>query len=147
MKHKWLPWSVLLVVYAGAFAANVGHFAWSYNTGWLQISASVGYVIIWSWFLVSGYRNQRRLRASLVAGMLTTVGGVLGLLARSFGSGILTILGVMFAGPTITPLYGLLSFIEDYDLFYLAAAAFGAVWMTIGFWMKKKGSDDKNRDW
>ena len=74
MKHNWLPWSVFLVAYAGAFAANVGNFWWSYDVGWLQVSASVGYIVVWSWFLASGYRNQRKLRAALIAGILTTAG-------------------------------------------------------------------------
>lgn len=135
---KRMAWGLLLVAYLGAFAANVGHFAWSYDVEWLQVSASAGYMIAWGWFLASGCRDRKRLKAICLAGVLTAAGGVLGLLARTFGSGILTILGLLSAGLTITPLYGLLSLIGDYDLFYLAAAVLGVVWLVFGVWLKGK---------
>ena len=137
MRHKWLAWGLLFAAYLGAFAANVGHFWWSYDAGWPQILASVGYMIVWGWFLISGYRDPKKLRVTMAAGILTTIGGILGLLARTFGTGILTILGLIFAGSAITPLYGLLSTMEDYDLLYLTAVAFGAVWTIISCCMKK----------
>lgn len=136
---RYAKWIVLIVAYAAAFAANVGHFAWSYDVGWLQILASIIYAATWIWFVCSGGTDGARLRGTVFAGGLTLAGGIFGLLARTFGNGLFTLLGLATAGLTATPLYGLLSLIGDYDLFYLAAAALGAVWMGLGLWLKNRG--------
>ena len=136
MKHKF-AWVVLLVAYAAAFAANVGHFAWGYEIGWIQISTSVLYAAAWIWFVVSGRTDKALLQAAVVVGGLTAAGGVFGLLARSFGSGLFTLLGLATAGLTATPLYGLLRPLADYDLFYLAAAVLGTGWMIVSLLLKK----------
>ena len=138
MKRKWLPWLVLIVAYIAAFAANVGHFAWGYEIGWAQVSTSVLYAAAWIWFVVSGRNNKMRLQAAVVVGGLTAAGGVLGLLARSLGSGLFTILGLATAGLTATPLYGLLRPLADYDLFYLAVALLGAGFCALALWWKRR---------
>ena len=136
MKCKW-AWLVLIAVYAAAFAANVGHFAWSYPVGAVQILASAVYAAVWIWFVITGRRDRTRLRVSLFTGVLTAVGGVLGLMVRTWGSAGLSLPALAAAGLTVTPLYGLLSLIGDYDLFYLAAAASGAVWTAVSLRLKK----------
>lgn len=138
MKRKWLPWLVLVVAYGTAFAANVGHFAWGYEIGWLQVSASALYAVVWSWFVISDRTDKSRLQVAAVVGGLTTAGGVFGLLARSFGSGLFTLLGLATAGLTATPLYGLLRPLADYDLFYLAVALLGAGFCALALWWKRR---------
>lgn len=122
---KWLP-LLLAVSYAAAFAANVGHFAWSYPVGWLQITASTVYAAVGICCLIYSRRSERWMRAATIMGAAMAAGGLLGLLVRALGSAGLTIPALLLAGLTVTPLYGLLSLLPDYDLFYLAAAVLGA---------------------
>ena len=131
MKRIRWRWIVLAAAYGVAFAANVGHFAWSYKAGWLQILASVLYAVVWIWFVVSSRNCRAGLCVAVFAGGLTAVGGIFGLLARTLGSGGFTLLGLATAGLTATPLYGLLSLIGDYDLFYLAATVLGIGFCTL----------------
>jgi len=125
MKKWWMP-ALLLVSYATAFAANVGYFAWSYPVGWLQITASAFYVVMWIGWLIFGRSSGRLMRVAVIIGAAMVAGSLLGLLVRTLGSAGLTLPALILAGLTVTPLYGLLSLIGDYDIFYLAAAALGA---------------------
>ena len=125
MKKWWMP-ALLLTSYAAAFAANAGHFAWSYPVGWLQIAASAAYAAVWILCLFFCRRSEAWMRAITIMGVAMAVGGLLGLLVRALGSAGLTIPALLLAGLTVTPLYGLLSLLPDYDLFYLAAAVLGA---------------------
>ena len=122
---KWWMSGLLLVSYGAAFAANVGHFAWSYPVGWLQITASALYVAVWIWCLIFGCSSRRLTRLAVIMGAAMAAGSLLGLLVRTWGSAGLTFPALILSGLTVTPLYGLLSLIGDYDLFYLAAAVMG----------------------
>ena len=128
---KYGKWILLAAAYAAAFAANVGHFAWGYEIGWIQILTSVLYAAVWIWFTVTGRGDETRLRVAVFAGGVTAAGGIFGLLARTFGSGLFTLLGLATAGLTATPLYGLLRPLANFDLFYLTVAVLGVLWVLI----------------
>lgn len=125
MKKWWMP-GLLLVSYGVAFAANVGHFAWSYPVGWPQVTMSVLYGAAWIGCLIFGRSSSRLMRLAVIMGAAMTAGSLLGLLVRTLGSAGLTFPALILSGLTVTPLYGLLSLIGDYDIFYLVAAVLGA---------------------
>ena len=129
MKDKCV-WLLLAVIYAGAFAANVGYFAWSYDVGWLQIAASAVYAAAWIWLSVAERGNRRTWRrlSAFMSGTMTAA-GILGLLVRTLGGTAFTIPALLTAGIAVTPLYGLLSLVGDYDLFYGVSALLGVVWL------------------
>lgn len=125
MKRWWMP-GLLLVSYGAAFAVNVGYFAWSYPVGWPQVTTSALYGAVWIGCLIFGRGSRRLMRLTMIMGAAMAAGSLLGLLVRTLGSAGLTLPALILSGLTVTPLYGLLSLIGDYDLFYLAAAALGA---------------------
>lgn len=137
MRHNWMAWIAVITAYGLAFSANVGDFAWSYEAGCIQKILSAFYIIVCGWFGVCG-REKAQLYGFCIVGGLTALGGIFGLLARTFGSGLFTALGLVTAGLTVTPLYGLLSLLGDYDLFYLSAAVLGLVWLGVGLWLKHR---------
>jgi len=138
---RTVPWIVLILMYIVAFVVNVGSFAWSYDVGWLEFLASVFYASAWMFFFGTGRHEQNKMRFSSIVGAVTMVGGVLGVLVRTFPSARLTLPALLTAGLTVTPLYGLLGLIGDFDIFYLAAALLGSVWLGISLlqW-KRSGS-------
>ena len=140
MRRK-IPWIVLILLYAVAFASNLGSFAWSYGVGWSEFLASVCYASAWMFFFGTGRNERKKMHFSAVVGAVTMVGGVLGVLVRTFPRARLTLPALLTAGLTVTPLYGLLGLIGDFDIFYLAAALLGSVWFGISLlqW-KQSGS-------
>ena len=126
MKKWWMP-SILLVSYVTAFAVNVGYFTWSCSVSWLQIVASAVYAISWIGCMIYGVKYRTKLWLPFTIGIVTTIGGVLGVLTRMLGKAWLTIPALLTAGVSVTPLYGVLSLIDDYDLLYMTAAVVGAV--------------------
>ncbi len=139
MKKWWMP-GLLLVGYGAAFAANVGHFAWSYPVGWPQVTTSALYAAVWMGCLIFGRSSGRLMRLAAIMGAAMATGSLLGLLVRTLGSAGLTLPALILSGLTVTPLYGLLSLIGDYDLFYLAAAVLGAGVCALAMLFRRKAN-------
>lgn len=135
---KWWMSGLLLVSYGAAFAANVGHFAWSYPVRWLQVTTSALYAAVWMGCLFFGRGSRRLMRLAVIMGAAMAAGSLLGLLVRTLGSAGLTLPALLLSGLTVTPLYGLLSLIGDYDLFYLAAAVLGASVCVLAMLLRRK---------
>ena len=137
MKRWWMS-GLLLVSYVAAFAVNVGYFAWSYPVGWLQVTTSALYAAVWMGCLFFGRGSRRLMRLAVIMGAAMAAGSLLGLLVRTLGSAGLTLPALLLSGLTVTPLYGLLSLIGDYDLFYLAAAVLGASVCVLAMLLRRK---------
>ena len=143
---KWkASWMVLALTYVVAFAANFGSFAWSFDVGWLEVVTSTLYALGWLYFFITGRQERKKMRFSAIVGAVMAVGGTLGVLVRTFPGAGLTVFALLTAGPTVTPLYGLLALIDDYDVFYLVAALIGCAWFTISFlyWKRSALCDEK----
>lgn len=144
MKKWWMP-GLLLVSYAAAFVANVGHFAWSYPVGWTQVTTSALYGAAWISCLIFCRSNGCLMRLAVIMGAAMAAGSLLGLLVRTLGSAGLTLPALILSGLTVTPFYGLLSLIGDYDLFYLAAAMLGAgICALAAFFRRKTNKGEEN---
>ena len=138
MKYQRLAWIGIAAIYGIAFVGNVGCFTFSFSPKGLQIAASAIYSFTWICVLVFGHCKGRYLKVSMIVSALTTAGGMFGLLARALGSGLLTAVGLLTAGVFVTPLYGLLGLIKDYDLLYLVALIVGALWFAISYGLKRR---------
>lgn len=126
MKHR-LRWSILVVTYVAAFAANLGHFWWSRDIGFLQVVTAGLYTAACIWALCTKRYSRTWMRAEMIAGGLTAAAGAVALLVRA-GFTVLTLPALLLAGVFVTPLYGLLGLLQDFDWVYGAVAATGLLW-------------------
>jgi len=128
MKRKTGKRILFAIVYAAAFAVNVGHFAWSWDVKAWHAAITAVYAAVCVWFLFSERTDRTHMRLEMIAGALTAVTGIVALLIRASGFSFLTVPGVLLAGVFVTPLYGLRGLIPDYDAVYAVIILLGAVW-------------------
>ncbi|MBE6995512.1 MAG: hypothetical protein E7429_02095 [Ruminococcaceae bacterium] len=138
MKNKWM-WLLMAAVYAAVFAANLGHFWWSWDVGALQILSSVLYLSVCVLLFYRKRKNVSCVRWAVRLSALTVAAGVLSLLVRSGGpeASFLMLPALLLAGVFVTPLYGLLGLLSDFDLCYAATAALGVVWLLWALYLKR----------
>lgn len=139
MKGRW-AWLVLAVVYAAAFAANLGHFWWTWeDVGALQTGTTAVYLAVCVGLFLQRRNHPACMRWAVQLSGLTAVAGGLGLLVRIGGptTSFLMLPALLLAGVFVTPLYGLLGLIPDFDLCYAAVAVLGLVWLAWGLYVRK----------
>lgn len=133
-------WVVRLAAYGSAFAANVGYFWWSWDVGLLQAAAAGLYAAVCIWFLWSGRRKRPLMRTEMLLGGLTAAAGLMGLLTRA-GLTWLTLPALLLSGVFITPLYGFMGLVPDYDVGYGAVVILGLLWMLAGWYFWKRQNE------
>jgi len=138
MKAKRI-WFLFAAAFASAFAANLGHFWWSWDVGALQILSSILYLTVCVFLFCRNRRNVSCTRWAVWLSALTVAAGVLSLLVRSGGPQVsfLMIPALLLAGVFVTPLYGLLGLLSDFDLCYIVTAALGLVWFLWALCLKR----------
>ena len=125
MKQMRWKWIVLAVTYGAAFAANVGYFWWSWNVGFLQTAATVLYLAAGIGIFWTERSSERCMHATMVLSALTLAAGLIGVLIRGALMTSLMLPGILLAGVFVTPLYGLLGRLPDFDSCYAVTAALG----------------------
>lgn len=141
MKRKTGKWIFFAVVYAAAFAVNVGHFTWGWSVKPWHIAATAVYAAACVWFLFSERADRKHMRREMLAGALTALTGIVAVLIRASGFSFLTVPGVLLAGIFVTPLYGIRGLIPDYDAIYAAIILLGIVWFAAALWFFRKAEE------
>lgn len=136
---------IVLLAYAAAAAVNAGDFWWGNPAGLPQMAASLTYIGVFGWWAFGNRRSGRWLK---IAGGLTASAGVISLLTRA-GADWLMLPSLLLAGITVTPLYGVLGLLSNFDRIYAMAALIGLLCLLSGIWRCKKpgklNGDGKNR--
>ena len=138
VKRKAAKWILWAVVYAVAFAVNLGVFAWGWSAKPVHMAVTTVYAMACVWFFLSGRNDRACMKAEMIAGLLTAAAGVLAVLVRAAGLSVLTIPAVLLAGAAVTPLYGLRGVIPDYDVVYCVVILLGAAWFSAALWFFRR---------
>lgn len=106
--------------------------------GVLQILASVLYLAICALLFCRKRKSVACVRWAVRMSALTAAAGVLGLLVRAGGPEVsfLMLPSLLLAGVFVTPLYGLLGLLPDFDLCYGAVAVLGLFWLLWALYLK-----------
>jgi len=136
---KYGKWLALAGAYVAAFAANVGYFWWSWKIGAWQTAATAVYLVACSAVFWAVRKQREHMWRGMLLGGLTAAAGCVGLLIR-MGLTALTLPGLLLAGVFVTPLYGLLGWLPDFDAAYAFTAALGLLMVLISWGLRKRCS-------